>query len=69
VTIRWKVSNAESVMVQPFGTVDNAGEMTDTPTRPDVQSHRLEQGQDRAAEPGVFVSYRRPDVGATIPGG
>ncbi len=31
VTIKWQVSNAESVTLQPFGTVDGSGEKTDTP--------------------------------------
>ncbi|MDI7277984.1 MAG: hypothetical protein QME94_18540, partial [Anaerolineae bacterium] len=31
VTIRWRLSNAESATLQPFGTVDLVGEMQDTP--------------------------------------
>ena len=31
VTIKWRVSNAESVTLQPFGNVENADEMQDTP--------------------------------------
>ena len=31
VTIRWRLSNAESATLQPFGTVDLLGEMQDTP--------------------------------------
>ncbi|MHB1295105.1 MAG: protein kinase domain-containing protein [Anaerolineae bacterium] len=31
VTLRWRVSNAESVSIQPLGNVENEGELQDTP--------------------------------------
>jgi serine/threonine protein kinase len=36
VTLRWRVLNADSVTLQPFGTVDDSGEMEDTPRQTKV---------------------------------
>jgi hypothetical protein len=63
VTIRWSVTNAESIRVQPFGTVDASGERKDTPQG--TQTYTLiAQNQGGAVEQSerVVVATPAPDA-------
>ncbi len=63
VTIKWKVSNADSVTLQPFGTVDNAGEQTDTPQQ--TKTYTLiasNQGKTVQKSQEVVVTIPPPDA-------
>lgn len=63
VTIRWSVSNAESVRVQPFGTVDLSGERTDAPQQTETYT-LLATNQDKNVEQSqrVVVVTPSPDA-------
>ncbi len=63
VTIRWSVSNAESVKLQPFGNVDPSGERKDSPVQ--TQTYTLiaiNQGQSVEKSERVVVSTPAPDA-------
>ncbi len=63
VTIKWQVSNADSVTLQPFGTVDNAGEQTDTPQQ--TKTYTLiatNQGKTVQKSQEVVVTIPPPDA-------
>ena len=68
VTIRWKVSNADSVTVQPFGTVDSSGQMTDTPHQTKTYSlMAVNKGKTVQRNQEVFVQLPpTPDVVGTL---
>ncbi|MBN1250113.1 MAG: protein kinase [Anaerolineae bacterium] len=63
VTIRWSVSNAESVRVQPFGTVDSSGERTDEPQQTETYT-LIATNQDKNVEQSqrVVVVTPSPDA-------
>ncbi len=63
ITIRWSVSNAESVRVQPFGTVDASGERKDTPQQTETYT-LIATNQGRSVEQSerVVVSTPEPDA-------
>ncbi len=63
VTIRWSVTNAESIRVQPFGTVDSSGERKDTPQQ--TQTYTLiadNQGRSVEQSERVVVGTPAPDA-------
>ncbi|MGC9466965.1 MAG: protein kinase domain-containing protein [Anaerolineae bacterium] len=63
VTIRWSVSNAEDVRIQPFGTVDNSGERKDTPQQ--TETYTLvasNQGKSVEQSERVVVATPAPDA-------
>lgn len=63
VTIRWSVSNAESVKLQPFGNVDPNGERKDTPVQ--TQTYTLiatNQGRSVEKSERVLVGTPAPDA-------
>ena len=63
VTIRWSVSNAESVKVQPFGTVDSSGERTDTPQQTETYTLiATNQGKNVEQSQRVAVATPSPDA-------
>ena len=63
VTIRWSVSNAESVKVQPFGTVDNSGERTDKPQQTETYTLiATNQGKNVEQSQRVAVATPAPDA-------
>ncbi len=68
VTIHWKVSNADTITLQPFGTVDVTGDMTDTvhttKTYTIIASNQGKTVQ-RAQEVFVVPATPTPDVNAT----
>jgi serine/threonine protein kinase len=63
VTIRWRVTDAESVVLQPFGTVEASGERTDTPKQSLVYTliaTNKEQKTERSQQ--VIVSTPPPNA-------
>ena len=63
VTIRWSVTNADSVTLQPFGTVDASGERKDTPQQ--TQTYTLiasNQGRTIQKAQQVIVATPAPDA-------
>ncbi len=63
VTIRWSVTNADSVTLQPFGTVDASGERKDTPQQ--TQTYTLiasNQGRTIQKSQQVIVATPAPDA-------
>ena len=67
VTIRWSVTNADSVTLQPFGTVDASGERKDTPQA--TQTYTLiaaNQGKTIQKSQQVIVATPAPDAPEVI---
>ncbi|MCU0520144.1 MAG: protein kinase [Anaerolineae bacterium] len=63
VTIRWSVANAESVKVQPFGTVDASGERKDTPQGTQIYTLiAVNQGKSVEQSQRVVVATPAPDA-------
>ncbi len=63
VTIRWSVTNAESVKVQPFGTVDASGERKDTPQGTQIYTLiATNQGKNVEQSQQVVVATPAPDA-------
>ncbi len=63
VTIRWSVSNAESIKVQPFGTVDSSGERTDKPQQTETYTLiATNQGKNVEQSQRVVVATPSPDA-------
>jgi len=63
VTIRWSVSNAESIKVQPFGTVDSSGERTDRPQQTETYTLiATNQGKNVEQSQRVAVATPSPDA-------
>lgn len=63
VTIKWSVVNAESVKVQPFGTVDSNGERKESPQQ--TRTYTLiatNQGQVVEISQEVIVNIPEPDA-------
>jgi serine/threonine protein kinase len=63
VTIKWSVVNAESVKVQPFGTVDSSGERKESPQQ--TRTYTLiatNQGQSVELSQEVIVNLPEPDA-------
>jgi serine/threonine protein kinase len=63
VTIKWRVSNAEDVTLQPFGTVDQAGEIEDVPQQ--TKTYTLiaaNQGKTMQKSQEVVVVTPAPDA-------
>ncbi len=63
VIIRWSVSNADSVRVQPFGTVDNSGERRDTPQQTETYT-LIVTNQGRSVEQSERVVVTQPAADA-----
>ncbi len=63
VTIRWSVTNADSVRLQPFGTVDSSGERKDTPQQTETYT-LIATNQGRSVEQAqrVIVATPAPDA-------
>lgn len=63
VTIRWSVTDAESVKVQPFGTVDASGERKDTPQSTQIYTLiATNQGKSIEQSQQVVVATPAPDA-------
>lgn len=63
VTIRWNVANAESVTVQPFGTVDSSGERKDKPQQTETYTIiATNQGRSVEQSQRVIVATPAPDA-------
>jgi hypothetical protein len=63
VTIKWSVVNAESIKVQPFGTVDSSGERKESPQQ--TRTYTLiatNQGKSVELSQEVIVNIPEPDA-------
>ena len=63
VTIKWRVSNAEDVVLRPFGTVDVSGEMQDRPQQSKTYTIvATNQGRTVERSQEVLVATPQPDA-------
>jgi serine/threonine protein kinase len=60
VKIEWQVRNAESVVLQPFGTVETQGQMTDTPHQIKTYTIRATNKSNKTTERSQEVIVRTP---------